>query len=319
MVVERMSTEPIDRNLTPELLQDYQRIELEGQVAFYQERYADAVSIFLRAHQFMLDAQTQLDRGVHKGAVLYFLGIASLGTGSSIEALRNVLLAYVEDALGTPIDFEDDADRAPAGRFLSDGFIIQLRLLREIKSAARRIKESTQSWLHASDPETIRTEALTRLSVAPDNFLSLCRRQNLALGPAPLGFPQPRERRVFIGTNYDSHSHLIPEMRLAVIMRNYIPVAARDVIIPPNANVHDISLLLLHTCAWAVFDVTQPAGQFMEIERARDYEVNVLLIRSDPVSHPAHVSQMISSLGYRLQPYRDMPSLRRLIMAFLAT
>jgi len=307
----------VDRNLTPELLPRYQQIELEGQIAFYQERYADAVGIFRQAHQFMLNAQTQLDRGIHKGSVLFFLGIALLGTGDNFQALRNVLFAYVEDTLGTPADFEDDADRAPAARFLSDSFVIQLRLFREIKSASRRIKENAQSWLHTFSPEPILTEALSQLGIDQSNILSLCQRQNLTLGPAPLGFPQPRERRVFIGTNYDTHSHLIPEMRLAAIMRNYVPVAARDVIVPPNANVHDISLVLLHTCGWAIFDVTQPAGQFMEIERARDYGVRVLLTRSDPVSHPPHVSQMISSLGYPLQTYRDMSSLRQLVINFL--
>ena len=106
-------------------------------------------------------------------------------------------------------------------------------------------------------------------------------------------------------------------MRIAVISRNRVPIAARDVIVPPHTNVHDVSLVLLHTCCWAVFDVTNPAGQIMEIERARDYGVNVLLVRNDPVSHPPHVSQMITSLGYPLQTYQNVSDLRQVISNFL--
>jgi len=293
-----MSTERADRSLPDRFIASYQPIELEAQIAFYQERYEDAA--FRRAHEFIVNVQREINRAIHKGAVFYNLGVALVGTGDISQALHNVLLAYAEDTLGTEVDFEDNADRAPAGRFLSDGFVIQLRLLREIKNASRAVKGSVQSWLQALDPESILRQALSRLRIDPDRVLSLCERQNLTIGPAPLGFPQPRDRRVFMGTNYDTHSHVIPEMRLAIMMRNYTPIAARDVIVPPTANVHDISMILLHTCGWAIFDVTQPAGQFMEIERARDYGVNVLLVRSDPVSHPPHVSQMIGSLGYLL-------------------
>lgn len=106
-------------------------------------------------------------------------------------------------------------------------------------------------------------------------------------------------------------------MRIAVMTRNYFPVIARDLIVPSNTNVHDVSLVLLHTCSWAVFDVINPASQVMEIERARDYGVTVLLVRSDHVSHPPHVSQMITSLNYTLEPYRDMQVLRQAIINFL--
>lgn len=306
-----------NRNFPPELNASFQPVWSEAMAAFYQERYADAIVALNHALQLLVEAQTNLGRGVHKGAVLYQLGVASLGTDNPREALRNILLAYVEDTLGTPIDFEDDADRTPAGRALFDGFVIQLRLLREIKCVSRGIKETVVSWQHAMDPLPILEKALSQVGSTLSNALLLCQRQNLTIGPAPLGFPQPRDRRVFLGTNYDTHPHVIPEMRLATLNRNYVPVAARDVVVPPNANVHDVSLLLLHTCTRAIFDVTQPAGQFMEIERARDYGVNVLLVRTDPVSHPPHVSQMICSLGYPLQAYRDMAELRQRVANFL--
>lgn len=72
-----------------------------------------------------------------------------------------------------------------------------------------------------------------------------------------------------------------------------------------------------HTCGWAVFDITNPVGQVIEIERARDYGVNVLLVRSDPKSHSPHVSDIIMSLGYQLEPYSNAQALPQAIRNFL--
>lgn len=109
-------------------------------------------------------------------------------------------------------------------------------------------------------------------------------------------------------------------MRLAVIQSNYTPVIVGDVIIPPTSNVHDVSLLLLHTCSYAIFDVTVPAGQFLEIERARDYGVNVLLLRNGPIGHQPNVSAMITSLisaQCQLQVYNNVPHMQVFIRNFL--
>jgi len=307
----------VDRNFPANVRQMFGAIEQDALIAFYRELYQESINSFRQVLEIVIREQRRSNRAFHKGSIYYYMGRALIGIDDNLEAVRNILYAYVEDVLNQPLNLEDNADRTPAAVFLRDGFIIQLRLLGGIKTVSRRVKESSQSWLHAFDPEPLLNEALSRMNVAPANILSLCERQNLRIGPVALGFPQPRGRRVFIGTNYDSHAHLIPEMRIAVMMRNYIPVLTRDVVVPQNTNVHDVSLVLLHTCGWAVFDVTNPAGQVMEIERARDYGVNVLLVRSDPASHPPHVSQMISSLGYRLETYRDVNVLRQVIGNFL--
>jgi hypothetical protein len=298
----------------------FREVEQQALLALYQERYGEAVELYQQAYDLLLGLQFQLERGIHKGTILYNLGIAVLGRRqrfASRQALRNILLAYVEDTLGTPFDSEEDADRAPAGRFLIDGFIIQLRFLRDVKAAVREIKTNTTNWLHAYDPNDILRQISRGFQTNYQRILDLCQRRNVTLGPAPLLFPQPPEQRVFLGLNYDTSAHLIPDMRLAVIQRRLTPVLMRDVIVPAGGNVHSVSLLLLHTCGWAVFDITHPAGQFMEIERARDYGIRVLLVRSEPIGHPPSISAMIRSLGYQIETYRDMAHLRQLIIDFL--
>ncbi len=298
----------------------FREIEQEALLALYQERYSQAVDLYEKAYDSLLELQYQLERGINKGIALYYQGIAVLGRhqrNAPRRALRCVLLSYIEDTLGTPYDSEEDADRGLAGRFLVDGFVIQLRFLREIRTISREIKRTADTWIHAYDPNDILRQVLRIFGVDGRRILDLCQRRDVTLGPAPLGFPQPPEQRVFLGLNYDTCAHLIPEMRSAVIQRRMTPILMRDVIVPPRGSVHDISLLLLHTCGWAVFDVTDPAGQFMEIERARDYGVRVLIVRSEPVGHPPLISAMVTSLGYPINTYRDMAHLHQLIVDFL--
>jgi hypothetical protein len=229
------------------------------------------------------------------------------------DAVYNILLAYVEDTLDTAADSEDDADRCPAAVVLRDSFLLKLRILRDIKATSRRIKFEGK-WREATTPEEVLRSAVGGITTGSlQRFLE---RPDLRLGPTPLGFPQPRERRVFIGMNYDVLSHVIPEMKAAVILKGYTPIIAAEVIFPPQQT-HDVSLLLLHTCGYALFDITVAAGQYMEIERARDYGTRVLLLRSAPIGHPPYFSQMIQSLGYSTQTYQSMNELRQHIAKFL--
>lgn len=315
-----MSVEPVDRrveNMPDANRAFYNSALIRAQTEFYRENYRDSIPLFEEAHRLVVESQTVIHQGLHKGDTFYFLGVAELGNNQRQESLWHTLLAYVEDTLGTPFDFEDNADRTPAGRLLIDGFSIQLRLLREIKRFSKTLKENRTDWLNCGDPEPILLQATAALDVERDHILSLCERQGIALGPVPLGFPQPRERRVFLGTNYDSFAHVIPEMRLAVISRNYTPVASRDVVMPQGDNPRGVSLVLLHTCRYAFIDITNPMGQIFELERAGDYGVNVFLLRSRPVGHEAYVSGMINSLPYPILTYADMGELRQIIINHL--
>lgn len=308
---------PVDRRIEtiqPENLERYRRVMIEAQTQFYRENYEMAIQLFEDARQIIVSSQIELHHGVHKGDVYYFLGIAELGTHNPQQAVWHTLLAYVEDTLGTQFDFEDDADRAPAGRTLIDGFAVQLRLLREIKRSSRELKENINDWMNSLDPEPILVKAISSLTLENNEIMQLLGRQDIDIGRVPLGFPQSRERRVFIGTNFDTFAHVIPEMRLAIISRNYVPVTPRDVVTPEGDNPRGVSFVLLHTCRRAFIEITDPAGQLFELERARDYDVEVVLLRSRPEGHEAHVSGMISSLGYPIIYYRDMDELRRVIM-----
>jgi hypothetical protein len=132
-----------------------------------------------------------------------------------------------------------------------------------------------------------------------------------------MGFPEPRERRVFVGTNYDASPGAIPILREAVIRKGYVPVVVADVAVEEDM-IHDTSILLMHTCSFAIIDVTSPGGQFMEIERARDYGTKLLLVKQAlDLTKPRPVSAMVASLQYELKYYVDPRDLFKIVEEFL--
>ena len=69
------------------------------------------------------------------------------------------------------------------------------------------------------------------------------------------------------------------------LLRELVEDEGLDAIVPIDfdmrgSDVHHRGLLLLHLCSKAVFEVTLPAGQLMELERCRDYDIKPPLIRS---------------------------------------
>lgn len=200
---------------------------------------------------------------------------------------------------------------------LRDIFYLNLRILREVKTIAAKIKASGR-WNMARDPKPLLKKIAQKLRFDANRLSEQCERAVPRVGAMILGLRQPRERRVFIGTNYDVNPGIIPLAKEGVIRRGYEPVIASEAGIPPNApDVHDKSLMLLHTCGWAI-DITAPGGQFIEVERARDYGVNLLLVRQalDP-SHPPPVSAMVSTIGWPIRYYGDPRDLIPIVMGFL--
>lgn len=312
-----VSNEAPNREIPHYLIEDLRKSDVEGLVKLYAGKYEEAEAIFRNQYAILLDAQEKEHRPIHKGGSLHNLGLSLFGQKKNEAGLRQVLLAYIEDALNVPYDLEEEADRTPAARVLRDFLQIRLRVLREIRTVAREIK-AKGLWKTAWRPEPILEEVVTKLGLQRDNLLSQCLLTPIPEGGVPLGFPQPWEQRVFIGANYDTHSHIVPEVKEVVVRKGYTPVIAYEVNIPQDLS-HHHSLMLLHTCKYAVFEVTSYAGQLMELERAKDYGVTVLLVRSALGTPPLapHVSSMIQTLGYSLAYYRDIPSLKQCVASFL--
>ena len=84
---------------------------------------------------------------------------------------------------------------------------------------------------------------------------------------------EKRERLVFIGCNYEKDEPILNALKEAVKNvkvndESFIPIVAKDIFEDIDlTEIHDESLRLLHNCGFAIIDITNPAGQLMELER----------------------------------------------------
>jgi hypothetical protein len=303
------------------------KLELEGLVAFHGMKFVEAALLFEMQYNLYVATQQEIGRPIHKGSPLHNLGLALFYLKKIDQSIIRFLLAYIEDTLQMEFDFEDDADRYPAATTLRDAFLFSLRIFREIKSNSLNIKKEGL-WNKAMDPMEILTKVIRTLRLDIERLSRYCGRIPEP-GKIAVGFPQPKELRVFIGTNYDVNVGVIPLIKEGIFRKNiainrgYVPIAVIDAFVPPNAT-HDVSLLLLHTCGFAMIDVSHPGGQFVEIERIRDYGIphkNVLLLRqaATPIKSTKlpHVSEMISTLRYKIAYYYDPRELLTITERFL--
>ncbi|MCJ7767574.1 hypothetical protein MUP79_04210 [Candidatus Bathyarchaeota archaeon] len=114
--------------------------------------------------------QDQQDLRIHKGAYLYQLGLSLMFQGRLDDALRAILLAYIEDVLSTPAGRENDAEGAPAASVLRTGFRVVASNLQIIKDIAAERKREGEI---VKRPETI-LEYLQDKAEADRDLLSLC-------------------------------------------------------------------------------------------------------------------------------------------------
>jgi len=131
---------------------------------------------------------------------------------------------------------------------------------------------------------------------------------------------EKRKRMVFIGCNYVEDKSILDELKEAVKNvkvnnESFIPIVAKDIFEDIDlTEIHEESLRLLHNCGFAIIDITNPAGQLMELERARDYGVITFVTYSS--SHASAMAVSLSKImenwgiGY-LVKYDDIDGLKK--------
>lgn len=132
--------------------------------------------------------------------------------------------------------------------------------------------------------------------------------------------PGEYDSRVFIGGNYDSMP-VLREISRFVDECGFIPVMAYDCEML-QSRVHDETMLLLHNCRFAIFEVTRPSGELMELERIKDYGNVALLVyqvksSEEMLTIPGQISQMLTTTPVVRIGYHDFPTLKKHIQRFL--
>jgi hypothetical protein len=130
--------------------------------------------------------------------------------------------------------------------------------------------------------------------------------------------PGQLERRVFIGGNYDNCA-VLREIASIVQDLGYQPIIALDFDIP-ETEIRRYDLILLHNCKYAIFEVTFSNGHLIEIERARDYDVQTLLVyqvRDENRKPPPGATQMILTSAFPRFGYKNFTELKEYLRSFL--
>jgi hypothetical protein len=285
---------------------------------FQREDWQAAARSMRDAYDFLLDQQRRYKTRFHKGWELHNGGIALLRVGQVIEGVDRILMAYAEDALSAEVGLEDTIDGSPAGLTLRAAGVPE-GYLGAIKEAAKRRKLAGKI---PHDPNELIREARAQFAVYSQveaRIAEEARQEEAAEKRTIESLTQPPERCCFVGGNYYAGGPNLEPIRHIVSDEGFEPIMPLDFEIA-ETDVHHRSLLLLHLCRKAIFEVTSPAGQLMELERCRDYDIEPLLVRNVLRDQDPHVSQMISSMaGVKVEPYTTPEELRPLIHDYLCS
>lgn len=310
-----------------EIGQELDSLRVASASAFQRQDWETAARRFGETYDFLLVQQRHYGQRFHKGWELYNRGVTLVRAGQIDDGLRSILLAYAEDVLSAdPIGVED-ANLAPA-RMSWRGIKDAEGYLNPIKEAAIERKQEGGPCL---DPQEIYNRAQPRFpqplevvghelramrvdSRGIDTFAGYGEKRSVDT------FPGPFEKRCFIGCNYYTGGPYFEELRRVIAEDGFDPIVALEFDVSED-DIHHHSLLLLHLCKKAVFEVTYPAGQLMELERCRDYGITPLIVRHvmpDAEPNVAEVSAMISTMANQeVSTYSNTGQLRDLVRAYL--
>jgi len=277
-------------------------------------RYGRAEALYKRELELFAESQKKENHSLHKGAPLHQVGLVFYFKKQFERSARFFLWAYCEDTLSADFRREDNADGSPACKILRDRFLIDLTFLRRIKEISAEKKAKNK---FPADPNEVLKEAVKRQGADGENLLKLCRSSEEALSYMPIDpilYLWPR--KVFIGGSFTDLARL-RDIQEFVIRLGFEPVLTEESGIPEEL-IHHHNLMLLHSCKYAIFEVSKPAGQLIEIERTRDYGITPLLVYSSTGEKiPKHLSAMLRTAGFDLKGYRDTIELGDLIAEYL--
>ncbi|MCJ7633390.1 hypothetical protein MUP77_13510, partial [Candidatus Bathyarchaeota archaeon] len=265
--------------------------------------------------------QEKEKRPVHKGAPFYSIGILLLFQTereyqnkdiSGVKerqplALSHIALAYIEDLLNSRLGHEIEADVNYAGLALKQFFDIEPTFLDDLKKIVSNLKMKGK-WGEAYAPLTILKEVINlRAAGSATDFSRTLKAGKITvfIPRQPIGFPKPWDKRVFVGGNYLEQKAVIALIEEIVSRQGFEPVVMAKTIIP-SGKTHHHSLMMLHTCKYAIIDVSDEAGQLMELERTFDFEIEPLVLIKNSYWNIGKISEMVKTWReIQPKPYND--------------
>jgi hypothetical protein len=241
---------------------------------------------------------------IHKGKPYYNLGLCFLfeEKWNLSQAVYNLLLAYIEDVVSAK-DSPDTAESLGAARMLRHDLQFDPKVLGKIRTHLTTFSREVR------DPRDVLESVMKDQSIAEASLSLLCTRKIMAPRKVPMGAPTNVNwaKRVFVGGNYSANFGSLLKIKQVVLRKGFEPVIADDYVHSEKQSNRDFCLMLLHTCRYAIFDVTTAGGQLIEIDRARDYGIRepLVIFNASSLSRVQPLTSGTSMLEYDMIPYRD--------------
>ena len=284
-------------------------------------------------YRAMVEAQSE-GRRIHKGGPLMSVGSALLAAGDPERALDWVLQSFVEDVLSRAEESPESIDELSRPAAMTLLFNFGLRGPSLVDLAVRLRRRVADGVLWRRPDEALRDEpfALPRAeTVAQQSGQAQAAIEQVA-GSAPRIEPWRLpglfgtlyDDRVFVGGSYGSES-----LGSLVIIRDTLRAQGLDGVLAaefkrpgrtPELNYED-ALLLLRSCRWAVFDVSERSGQLHEIQDAVSLGMagQVLMVRSSASARPSDMTTGAARrLGTKIRTYVGPAELQSLVRRWAA-
>ena len=249
----------IQEHLWPGLAFEYRARQSAAGELLSEGRFDEAAAGFENAYRFLRDAQPE-GRRYHKGEALHNWGLALFWAGRVQDALRETVAAFIEDAAS--LAEEDprflELDRPAAHNLV---FVFGIAGI-PLANFGRYVRQFVSAGNPLPDPHVL-------LATPPAEAAQDGRTDTPSLRIIGQLRASP-ERAVFIGGWYGRlDTHLRP-LRDRVDAIGYDGVVAADFIPPHGWRDDDVALALMGICHYGIFDLTDPAGQMVEIRELSD-------------------------------------------------
>ena len=263
-----------------------------------------AIEAYRKDLELRYKSQARQGKRVHKGKPYFNLGLCFLYEErlDQNQAVYNLLLAYIEDVISAR-DFPITAESLGAAQALRQGLQFDPKVMGMIPASLLAFSQQYREKLH--DPAVVLARVMKDESITQDSLAGLCQRKAVFPRKVPVAFNW--SKRVFIGGNYSANFGSLLKIKQVVLRKGLEPVIADDYVRPEEQTNHDFCLMLLHTCKYAIFDVTMAGGQFIEIERTRDYGTRkpFVIFNASSSDRDQPLTSGVSMLEYEMVSYRD--------------
>jgi hypothetical protein len=298
-------------NPPPQVQEKLSPMISEAEALLASLQYSQAKIKFREICNLLLESQPPGTR-YHKGYVLHQAGVASFLSGETKEALPYFVQAYIEDLLSQDQNQEDKADELPAAENLRNLYHVSEDFLKDLKRCTIDAKKGgyvVRYPLEIIDQlkEKWPPDWLDKHSKIPN--ASPSKRK-------PGQFFSDWEKRVFVGGSYSHHLSEINEIKRVCLILGYDPIIAAEFQTPPD-RIHHHALMLLHECSKAIFEVTAQAGQLMEIERLRDYQIDPLIIHQERAYRSEMLMTLLTLSVYKVETYNSFNVIETLVTGYL--